>query len=211
MVKAFLFDYDGVITQGVPDGTLSSRLADNLGISEDTASGWIADIWAPLLTGKISEDEVFQTFEEKYGKPISAKQRDIWFTWTDLTPLPIMTDLLHRLKTKGYPLGVLSNATASTIEEIGRHGGYDVFDFVILSSEVGTKKPEPEIFEIALKKLPGIRPDEVVFLDDREPATVVATELGLKTILVKDHFKAVKDVQALLLHSTYDQNSSIRH
>lgn len=198
MIKAFLFDYDGVITQGVPDGTLSSRLAANLKISEAVASEWLADIWTPLLTGKISEDDVFRFFEEKYGKAIGPKQRDIWFKWPDLIPLPIMSNLLHKLKAKGYLLGVLSNATASTKEEINKNGGYDGFNFVVISSEVGRKKPDTEIFEIALKKLPGIRPDEVVFLDDRETATIAAESMGFKTILVRDHAKAVREVESLI-------------
>jgi epoxide hydrolase-like predicted phosphatase len=198
MIKAFLFDYDGVITQGVPDGTLSRRLGENLKIPEATASEWLADIWTPLLTGKISEDDVFALFEEKYGKAISPEQRDIWFKWSDLMPLPVMTDLLHKLKVKGYLLGVLSNATASTKEEISKNGGYDGFDFVIISSEVGSKKPDTEIFEVALKELPGVRPDEVVFLDDREAATVAAKGMGFKTILVKDHAKAIREIEGLI-------------
>jgi epoxide hydrolase-like predicted phosphatase len=198
VIKAFLFDYDGVVTQGISDGTLSSRLARNLNIPETIASEWIADVWSPLLKGEISDEEVFKAFEDKYGKPLSIKQRDIWFKWEDLTPLPVMTELLQELTTKGYPLGVLSNATASTKEEIKKHGGYEGFDFAVLSSEVGCKKPDAGIFEIALEKLPGIKPNEVAFLDDRETAIATAAKLGLKTILVKDHAKAVREVEALI-------------
>lgn len=198
MIKAFLFDYDGVITQGVPDSTLPGRIAKNLQISEATALDWLTDIWSPLLKGKISEDDVFRAFEVKYGKPISLGQRDVWFKWPDLIPLPIMTDLLHMLKARGYPLGVLSNATASTKEEISRNGGYDDFDFVIISSEVGCKKPDAEIFEIALRRLSDIKPSEVIFLDDRESATTAAAALGFKTILVKDHLRAIEEVENLL-------------
>jgi len=198
MIKAFLFDYDGVITKGVPDGTLAGRLAKNLDVSAETASEWIAAIWTQLLTGKMSEDEAFHFFEQKYGKPIRADHRDVWFKWTDLAPLPVMTDLLQRLKASGYTLGVLSNATASTKNEIRQHGGYDGFDFVIISSEVGSKKPDAAIFEIALQHLPGIRPDQIIFLDDREPAITTASKLGLQTILVKDHARAIAEIEKLI-------------
>jgi epoxide hydrolase-like predicted phosphatase len=198
MIKAFLFDYDGVVTAGVPDGTLAGRLAKNLDVSVSTASEWIARIWTPLLEGKMSEDEVFTIFEEEYGKPISSAQRDVWFKWEDLTPIPVMVELLRTLKTKGYPIGVLSNATVTTKKEIRENGGYHEFDFVIISSEVGCKKPDAKIFEIALEKLPGLKPNEVVFLDDREPAVATASELGFRTILVKDHQAVIREVRELI-------------
>ncbi len=198
MIKAFLFDYDGVVTQGVSDGTLASRLAGSLHISPDVASKWINDIWTPLLTGKMSEFEAFEYFSTKYGKNINTAQQDIWFTWADLTPLPAMTELLQTLKAMGYRLGVLSNATAYTKQQISSNGGYDPFDFVVISSEVGAKKPDPQIFKIALKKLPGIQPSEVVFLDDRLNATIAAAELGFKAIHVTEHSSAIAEIKQLI-------------
>jgi len=79
-----------------------------------------------------------------------------------------------------------------------QHGGYDGFDFVIISSEVGSKKPDAAIFEIALQHLPGIRPDQIIFLDDREPAITTASKLGLQTILVKDHARAIAEIEKLI-------------
>ncbi len=199
MIKAFLFDYDGVVTTGVPDGTLAGRLANSLHIPEEAAwQEWIAPVWGPLLTGAMSEEDVFRVFEEKYGKPIGPQQRDIWFKWAELQPLPEMLTLLHKLKARGYALGVLSNATASTKKEIRDNGGYDAFDFVIISSEVGYKKPDAEIFALALQKLPGVQPSEVVFLDDRDSATNAAAQLGFKTIHVTDHAKAIHEVEDLI-------------
>jgi epoxide hydrolase-like predicted phosphatase len=194
MIKAFLFDYDGVITQGVKDGTVSERLAANLGVPIDKASKWLQAIWQPLLKAEITEDEAWKYLEAQYGKPINEKQRDIWFKWEELTPLPEMIKLLRTLKTKGYLVGLLSNVTATTAKIIRENGGYDEFDFLVLGCEIGCKKPEPEIFQAALKKLGNVQPSEVVFLEDREPNTIAASQLGMQTILVRDHAAAIKEV-----------------
>jgi len=198
MIRAFLFDYDGVITRGVPDGTLVKRLTQNLHISNVQAAEWIGAIWTPFVTGKMSEEAVWQFIEEKYGKPIAVSQRDVWYRWAELTPLPEMIAFVRMLKSKGYPVGVVSNATAPTKEEVRKNGGYDEFDFAILSCETGYKKPDPQIFQIALERLPGLTTSEVLFLDDQERVLVGAKAFGFRTILVKDHAKAVREINDLL-------------
>jgi epoxide hydrolase-like predicted phosphatase len=204
MIRAFLFDYDGVITRGVADSTLWARLAANLGISEKLAAAWIGSISAPRLKGQLSRDEMWRFFEQQYGKPISVEQRDIWFKWEELKPLPEMIGLVQGLKLKGYPVGLLSNASTDTRDIIQKHGGYDAFDFTVISSDVGYRKPDAEIYKIALAKLSGIKPSEVLFLDDRKTGIVAADKLGIKTILVADHSKAIDEVE-YLINSSYEQ------
>lgn len=196
MIKAIIFDYDGVITKGVPDGTLSGRLSKNLGVTDRVANKLIQSIWTPLIKGQITEDEVWRLFEHKHRNLIGEEKRDVWFKWEELKPLPEMINLVKNLITRGYPVGILSNATVSTALEIRENKGYSDFNFVILSCEVGYKKPESEIFKIALNKLPGLMPSEVLFLDDKEIATSSAKEMGFKTILVNDHKKAINEVLA---------------
>lgn len=198
MTRAFLFDYDGVITEGVKDGTVSDRLAANLNVHKDQASSWLQTIWRPLLKAEITDEQAWQYIEAQYGKPASEQQRDIWFKWEELTPLPEMLELVRSLKVKGYPVGIISNVTVKTAETIRQNGGYDEFDFLVLGCDIGSKKPEPEIFQAALERLGNIEPSEVVFLEDREPNINAASQLGMKTILVTDHAKAIREVLELV-------------
>lgn len=129
MIKAFLFDYDGVITAGVEDNIPAKRLAHNLSISFEKASEMIIGIWDGFSIGKLTESEVWQKFEQQYGRPIGQSQRDIWYTWKELTPLPEMIKLVQKLKANGYIVGLISNALPQTATIIRKHGGYDTFDF----------------------------------------------------------------------------------
>ncbi|MDB5160336.1 MAG: hypothetical protein JWO99_599 [Candidatus Saccharibacteria bacterium] len=197
MIKAFLFDYDGVMTAGVQDGVPASRLAEQLGVSPEKASEWIATIWNPYSTGAMSDEEAWFEIEKQYGKPISPDQRDIWYKWKELTPLPEMVELVEELKTKGYAVGLLSNVFPVTAQLVREHGGYEGFDFVVLSCEAGARKPDPKVYETALAQLKGIDASEVIFLDDRERCIVGAEELGISGIHVTDHGRAIKEVREL--------------
>jgi len=196
--KAFLFDYDGVTTAGVNDQLVARRLSNNLGVSELLAAQWLQPIWLPLLAGTISSDQMWMEVERSYGQPIALAQRDIWFGWDELTPLPEMIELVQRLKTKGYPVGLLSNVTAQSAEIIKHHGGYDEFDFLVLSCDVGSNKPGPEIYQVAMEKLGHILPEDIVFLDDRESNVLAATSVGLKALLVTNHADTIDEVGRLI-------------
>jgi len=197
MIKAFLFDYDGVMTSGVKGNSPAERLAHNISVSVEDAAKWIADIWLAYSSGKLSTDEVWKTIEEKYQMPIAPEQRNVWYTWDELTPLTEMVALVQQLRASGYIVGLLSNIIPTTAKMIREHGGYDGFDFLVLSCEVGARKPEEKIYQIALSHLNGIAPEEVVFLDDVEACAAAASALGIHAIHVIDHHKAITEIRSI--------------
>ncbi len=198
MIKAFLFDYDGVITKGVDNEWVAGRLSRNLGVPIEAASLWMKEIWPGFLRGTIAEDQIWGQIEEKYGSPITESQKDVWFVWKELEPIPEMIELVRSLKNDGYIVGVLSNVFSVTQEVIMAHGGYDAFDFAVTSCDVGFRKPEPDIFHAALRRLESIKPEEVIFLDDREANVTAAEKLGLQSIYVANQDAAIRDIKVLL-------------
>ncbi len=186
MIKAFLFDYDGVMTSGSNGRELSARLGKRLGIDTEDASALLEGVWSQFIKGKLTEAQLWQHIESEYGRSIDKSLRDVWSNWDQhMQPLPQMLALVNRLKNSGYPIGLLSNVIPNSAEDVRRHGGYDAFDFLVLSYEVGYAKPETEIYKLALDKFPGINPNEVVFIDDQDRLLIPARELGIKTVLAK--------------------------
>ena len=162
MIKAILLDYDGVVTAGVKDNVPAIRLAKNLNVSIEKATEWIVNIWDGFSTGKLNEQDAWRIIEKQYGQPVDSQQRDIWYTWEELKPLQEMLVLVRELKTKGYRVGLLSNVLPVTAQLIRENGGYDEFDFTVLSYEVGARKPSPLMYETALANLKGTKPEEVL-------------------------------------------------
>jgi len=198
MVKAFLFNNGGVITAGGGGNELSERLAENLHIDPDAAFGLLMPVWDLYAQGKISEPDLWRVIEKQYGQPIHTQQRNIWNKWEDMQPLPEMVQLVQQLKNDGYTVGLLSNVIPNTEHEIRANGGYDMFDFTVLSCKVGYSKPDPKMYTIAMDHLPELKPDEVVFLDDQERCLEPARSMGMQIVLVDSPAQAIAETKQLI-------------
>jgi epoxide hydrolase-like predicted phosphatase len=80
---------------------------------------------------------------------------------------PRMVGVVRRAKAQGIRTALLSNSWGLGYD---RAGWDSLFDEVVISGEVGLRKPEPEIYLLVAGRL-GARPDECVFVDDL-PANV---------------------------------------
>ena len=72
----------------------------------------------------------------------------------------------------------------------------DLFTGGVYSYEVGVRKPDPGIYEAALKKA-GVSPREAVFIDDQQWALVGAMVLGMTTILFTNSSNLREDLITL--------------
>jgi len=90
-----------------------------------------------------------------------------------------MLDLFRMLHASGVPTGLLSNSWGG---DYPRHMFPDMFDAVVISSEVGMRKPEPQIFLHAAELL-GLPPQECVFIDDIEANITAAEQVGFTGVL----------------------------
>jgi len=74
----------------------------------------------------------------------------------------------------------------------------DLFEFIVDSSEVGIRKPDPRIFTMTLELL-RVAPENSVFLDDAPGNINAARDLGMHAILVEDdHTGAFTELDRLL-------------
>ena len=102
-----------------------------------------------------------------------------------LRPFAETTDTLIYLKSQGYRLAVISNGiTIKQWEKLVRLNIYSFFDEVITSEEVGRKKPDKLIYDVALRKMKG-DPEKSVMIGNkfREDA-LGAVNAGMSAILV---------------------------
>lgn len=198
MIRAFLFDNGGVMTDGGRGTELTDRLGEVLGVTGDEAYTYLGPVWTQYSCGAITEPALWAYIEQASGQSVPLAKRAIWNTWKDMHLYPEMVALVQELRNAGYPVGLLSNVIPNTAREIRTHGGYELFDFAVLSCEVGVAKPDPKIYELALAKLPGIMPSQVAFIDDQERCLVPARALAMHTILAQMPSQVIAEVHALL-------------
>ena len=82
---------------------------------------------------------------------------------------PENADALRRMRAEGFRLGLVSNITllgSLVREDLARLGISDLFDTIILSSEMGVRKPHPDIYAAALDGL-GLPAARALFVGDR--------------------------------------------
>ena len=95
---------------------------------------------------------------------------------------PVMWEWIDALRSAGKPVAMLSNMPRELGETLrARTQRLEVFDFVTLSYEVRSAKPEPAIYEHCLEGI-GTAPDKTLFLDDRIANVQAAEVLGLRAI-----------------------------
>jgi len=96
-----------------------------------------------------------------------------------------ITDLIIRLKARGFRVGLVSNSGRELVAKILNtlELKADLFDLIVTGSEV-EPKPSHQPFLVALTKL-GCEKPSTVYVGDREEAEILpAHEIGLKTILI---------------------------
>ncbi len=88
--------------------------------------------------------------------------------------------LLRRLAER-YKLAVVSNFdyTPTALDILERAGVVELFQTIVVSDEVGWRKPRRDIFDAALERL-GVRPEESLFVGDRADMDVLgAQQIGM--------------------------------
>ncbi|MEU7861540.1 HAD family phosphatase [Nonomuraea sp. NPDC049141] len=105
-----------------------------------------------------------------------------------------MYDMLHDVKRNGFKTCLLSNSWSNVYP---RDGWDELFDAIVISGEVGMRKPEPRIFEHALGRV-GLPGEACVFIDDIEANIVAARGLGMAGIHHRDADSTITELESLL-------------
>jgi putative hydrolase of the HAD superfamily len=189
-VDAVLFDYGGVLTgpvnvsirawleaDGIDPASFSSTLKQWLSRTVE----WVTPIHR-LETGELAIADFEEVFAEALrtvdGRPIDASGiLDRMFA--QMRPDPAMFELVEALRDQGIKVGLLSNSWGNPYP---RERIDALFDPVVISGEVGLRKPQPEIYRHALDLL-DVTPGRTLFVDDGEPNIHAAQALGLRALL----------------------------
>jgi putative hydrolase of the HAD superfamily len=144
--------------------------------------GTVEELEYPGLVRQLLGDFQVEVTDEELTRYLEAEHA----AWDPARQLAAHTHaLLEALRSRGLKLGLVSNAfdpgwlLRRDLEQMGLTERLDV---AVFSSEVGKRKPHPEIFERALAEL-GVEPEAAIFVGDRLYEDVRgAAELGMKTI-----------------------------
>ena len=99
-------------------------------------------------------------------------------------PYPDAKPLLDDLGKRDFVVGMVSNATDLLRRVLDNLGFANYFDVLVISDEVGVRKPAPEIFWIACRQA-GVPPNRCLYIGDKFAVDIVgAKNAGLNAILL---------------------------
>jgi putative hydrolase of the HAD superfamily len=110
-------------------------------------------------------------------------------------PIPAMYDTIRALRGAGFGTALLSNSWGC--DEYPRADFPALFDAVVISAEVGMRKPEEAIFRHAAHAL-GLHPQECVFIDDIQANIDAAVACGMTGVLHTEPAATASALQDLL-------------
>ncbi|MEM9255580.1 MAG: HAD family phosphatase [Pseudomonadota bacterium] len=209
-IKALLFDFGGVFTDSpfhvVADYAkeIGAEPADVAAVVFGSYEQDSEHTWHQLERGEISLEQARDHILEAGAR--RDLEVDIYTLFGRMAGDPgtearqPLVDRVRGLRQAGYRTGIITNNVAEfgdgwrsliPVEEL--------FEFVIDSSSVGVRKPDPRIFQLALAELGHPQPGACVFLDDFAANVEAARALGMHGILVSpDVTEAIAELDGLL-------------
>lgn len=114
----------------------------------------------------------------------------------DEIPYQDAAPILAELKRRGYKLGVIANQNYGTAQRLKNWNLLQFFEIIAESAELGMSKPDPAIFEWALKRA-DCSPQNAVMVGDRLDNDIApANRLGIHTVRLKRGLGAYYEPQS---------------
>lgn len=182
MIKAFLFDVSGVLTNA-NFKEIYIAANDKLGLPKNTLTEYYKDHLQNQLIGTEKFVDLY-AFVKDFLPGLSYNSFKLLYTTILIDATTVDTDILQlvdKLRTR-YTCGILTNNTeARSFNDIALRL-YDHFDFVLQSQECGLKKPDPVFFQLGIAQT-NCSPEEIVYVDDQERHARAARDLGMHGIV----------------------------
>jgi epoxide hydrolase-like predicted phosphatase len=202
--RCLIVDYGGVLTTPIRDSFGAWAAADGIELVELTAAvGALLGADAPdspvhgLERGELSvaefERQLAAQLRRADGGAVLAPGL-LTRAFAGIRPSVAMVEAVRRARAQGIRTGLLSNSWGLDYD---RAGWAELFDGVVISGEVGLRKPDPEIYLLAAERL-GVPPEECVFVDDLAANVRGAAAVGMTGVQLVEAADTVAELEVLL-------------
>ncbi len=206
-VRGLIIDWGGVLTTPLKDAIAAWITADGIDLHGYTGvmRGWFDDAYAAggganpihgLEDGTLDPAEFERLLAGQLrtvtGEPVPAEGL-LARMFLAFEPVEPMYDALRRARAGGVRTCLLSNSWGNSYP---REVFDELFDGVVISGEVGLRKPDPAIFEHALRTI-GLRAAECAFVDDIEHNVRAAENLGITGVHYVDAASTVARLEEI--------------
>ncbi len=200
---ALVVDYGGVLTTSIQDSM--QIFANEEGIElQDLARVALRayiegddDLVTAFETGRMTEEDFSMRFAQRLAQETGKEIDPERFVARMLGGVRLeegMLDAVASTRRAGFKTGLLSNSWG--LDGYPRERFEELFDVVVISAEVGMRKPQPEIFRFTATKL-GVEASRCVFVDDHPGHLKAALAEGMTTVLHRSPNETIEELQRL--------------
>jgi len=187
MIKAILFDFDGVLTtDGTGSQSICNYICNKMGLDMEIFKKEYYKYNDDLLYGKINHENIWGTLCAGINTKI-----DINILYESFKNTPIdsrMIEIVDELKQQNYKIGMVTDNKKDRIDDIVKYYDWNkIFDAITISAEVGSGKDYNETFMKTMNCL-NVNADECVFIDNQEKNLIAPKSMGMNVIYF-DHMK----------------------
>ncbi len=209
-IKAVFFDQDGVIIDTERDG---HRVSFNMTFKEfGFDDEWSVDYYHELLQIAGGKERMKHHWKTKgFSKQMTEEEIDALIPQMHKRKTALFVELIetgklplrpgiHRFMKEaleaGLKIAVCTTSNEQAAKAITEKILADIkFDLVLAGDVVSKKKPDPEIYNLALSKL-GLKPEEVFVVEDSKNGVAASKAAGMKTIVTTNGYTEKEDVSA---------------
>lgn len=199
MLKALLFDFDGLILDTeTPEYLVWKNLYQENGFEFPHGE------WGRIIGGNglTDFDAAVHLSRLSQGRLDSASLRarhslESLAMIHSQSVLPGVTELLHAAKQRGLKLAIASSSDHAWVDaHAKRLGIFDLFDAVIAADDVGAgrTKPNPDLFLTALNRL-QVQKNEAVIFEDSPNGVKAANRAGVFVVAVPNHVTSLLSIE----------------
>lgn len=209
-LDALIIDFGGVLTTPLQDALagfaegLGIELQDLVRVALGLYTGTEDRLVHDFETGVISEEDFAQGFvarlQEASGVRVPPEGLVQKMFAVDLEE--DMWSAVEAIKSAGFKTALLSNSWGTSLYPRARLA--DVFDSLVISGEVGLRKPDPRIYALALDRI-EVEAQRSVFVDDHPGHLAAASALGMSTILHRSPGETIAELESVFGVSLVDQ------
>lgn len=206
-IQAVISDFGGVLTSPLLDSFLAFQNSSGISLEQlgramaAVATRTGANPLFELERGRMTEaeflGELSAELSAQLDRPIALHGFGERY-FAELHPNQPLIDYMRQLRARGLRMAICTNNVREW-EPLWRAKlpVDEIFDVVVDSAFVGTRKPEPRIYEITLERL-GVSAESALLVDDIEVNCTAAAELGLRAVWFQSTEQAIEEIEAVL-------------
>jgi HAD superfamily hydrolase (TIGR01509 family) len=209
-IQAVFFDIDGVIIDTERDG---HRVSFNMTFKEFGFSDeWSVDYYHELLQVAGGKERMKHHWTTRsFSKPVAETEIDEVIKAMHKRKTEIFVDLIESLKLPlrpgvhrfmkealkaGLRIAVCTTSNERAAKAVTEKALPDIkFDLVLAGDVVSKKKPDPEIYNLALSRT-GLKPDQAFVVEDSRNGVLASKGAGIPTVVTTNGYTEKEDLSA---------------